>query len=421
MTRHVMFVMYGWANSGGGTMLPRAAARELAATGVRVSVVYAAARRDPSLPEYALRRHEESGVALYGLVNRPSEFMDLRAPRREIDDPRLRGQFAALLDELRPDVVHFWNLHSLGMSVPAECRRRAIPTVLSSNNYWAICPRLYLVSERLQRCDGPTADGARCRRCLGGPAEAADYGARRAAGVQLLRSGVDLHLAVSERVRELYVANGDDPGHVRVLRQEPPGVTAIWQRVGERRPIVERLERPLRIGYVGSVMAHKGVHVLAQALQRLVPSTFEAVALGDIAPDYADVLQRFDPHGRLHLTGRYDQERLPELLAKLDVVVVPSIWDDCAPFVVAEALAARCPVVGSSIGGIPDFVIDGGNGLLFEAGNSAQLAARLATFTRDPAQLGRMQRAIAPPRGLNAFVGDLLVAYSEVGAVSSVS
>lgn len=413
-TRRVMLVMYGWADAGGGTMLPRAFAHELRASGAEVSVVYAAARPEPDLPAYGLKRHEEDGVALFGVCNRPARFMDLTAPEREIDDPAIARTFAALLDERRPDVVHFWNLHNLGMSLPGACRARGIPTVLSSNNYWSICPRLYLVSERLETCDGPGDDGTKCERCLGTAGKAAAFAARREAGVRMLRDGIDVHLAVSERVRYYHIANGDDPAHVRVLRQEPPGVTAIWERAGSRRAIETALRRPLRIGFLGSVMAHKGVHVLAQALQALPAGAVEAVALGDVAADYRAVLQRLDPAGRLHLFGRYHPEQLPELLATLDVVVVPSLWDDCAPFVVAEALAARCPVIATDAGGMPDFVEHESNGLLFPLGDAAALAECIASFVRDPTQLGRMQAAIDPPRGLPVFVGDVVAVYDEL-------
>ncbi|MBM4063594.1 MAG: glycosyltransferase, partial [Planctomycetes bacterium] len=415
---HVLLVMYGWADSGGGTMLPRHFARELAARGQRVSVVYAAAQPAPDLPAYGLRRHEEDGVALFGIHNRPSGFMDLQHPHREIDDPAVRERFAVLLDELRPDVVHFWNLHNLGMSLPAECRRRGLPTVLSSNNYWAICPRLYLVSERLEPCAGSSGDGSACARCLGTPGSAAAHAARKAAGVSMLREHFDVHLAVSSRVRDLHVQNGDDPGHVRVLRQEPHGVASIWQQVGAVRQPVDRLQRPLRAAFLGSVLPHKGVHVLAEALQALPPGAVHCVALGDVAADYRALLQRIDRAGRLCCTGRYDPAALPQLLAKFDVIVVPSVWDDCAPFVVAEALAARCPVVGSRIGGIPDFVQHGRNGLLFAAGDTRELAACLLSFQRDPCLLGRLQRGIGPPRGLPAFVDDVLAVYGELLAAA---
>jgi glycosyltransferase involved in cell wall biosynthesis len=411
---HVLLVMYGWSDSGGGTMLPRHFAREVAARGHRVSVLYAAAQPAPHLPAYAVMRHEEDGVHLFGICNRPSTFMDLQQPEREVDDPAVLVRFTALLDELRPDVVHFWNLHNLGMSLPSECKRRNLPTVLSSNNYWTICPRLYLVSERLERCAGSSDDGAACERCLGTPGSAAAHAARKAAGISMLRADIDVHLAVSSRVRDLYVQNGDDPGHVRVLRQEPPDVAAIWRQVGAVRRPVEHLQRPLRVGFFGSVMAHKGVHVLAEALQMLPDDAVECVALGDVAPDYRVLLQRLDRTGRLHCTGRYDPAKLPQLLAKFDVVVVPSVWDDCAPFVVAEALAARCPVVGSAIGGIPDFVRHGENGLLFPAGDARQLAACLHAFGGDPTLLGRLQRGIEAPRGLPAFVDDVFGVYSEL-------
>lgn len=412
--QNVVIVMYGWADSGGGTMLPRQFALQLAASGSRVTVFYAVARPMPQLPPYAEVHGEENGVRLVGIANRPSLFMDLAAPAREVDDPTIRARFAALLDAVEPDVVHFWNLHNLGMSLPGECRSRDIPTVLSSNNYWPICPRLYLVDPVLERCSGGSVDGQKCARCTGAPRTAGLHAERRAAGIAMLRTGIDVHLAVSNRVRDLYVANGEDPAHVRVLRQEPGEVATIWARTGARRTIVERLQRPLRVAFVGSLLPHKGARVLAEALQLLPTGSVAAVALGDQHPEYAALLRQIDGKGVLHLHGRYAPAMLPELLGAVDVVVVPSLWDDCAPFVVAEALAARAPVLGSAIGGIPDFVRDGHNGLLFAPGDVAGLAAALRSFAADPTLLGRLQRGIEPPRGLAAFADDVRGVYREL-------
>jgi glycosyltransferase involved in cell wall biosynthesis len=414
--QHVLVVMYGWADSGGGTMLPRAFSHELAAAGARVSVCYAAARHDPDLPAYGLRRHREGAVQLFGICNRPTQFLDLHHPEREVDDPAVRATFAALLDELRPDVVHFWNLHNLGLSLPGECRARGIPTVLSSNNYWWICPRAYLLDANLRRCEGGSADGVQCARCVGNPAAAAAYAARRRAAIRVLREDIDLHLAVSTRVRDLYLQNGDDPAHLRVLRQEPPQVASIWQRTGSQRGLVAELRRPLRVGYFGSVLPHKGVHVLVQALQLLPARSVACVVLGDQEPGYLAQLRQLDVGGRVHFHGGYPAAALPELLGAFDVVVVPSVWDDCAPYVVAEALAARCPVVGSRIGGIPDFLADGRTGWLFPPGDAAALAERLRSFAADPGLLGRMQAAIEPPRGLARFTADVRALYRRLTA-----
>lgn len=414
--RHVLLVQYGWTDSGGGTILPRHTALGLADHGCRVTVFCAAAQRDPTLPDYALRRHRDHGVEVVALYNRPALFMDLAAPDREIDDPRIRAIFAALLDELTPDVVHFFNLHNLGMSLPGVCKARGVPTVYSSNNYWPLCPRLYLASERIELCTGPGDDGSKCQRCLGQRDTAAGHARRCRAARSMLDQDVDVHLAVSQRVRDLYVQNGMDPARLRVVLQVPPQADSIWARTGATRRIVDELRRPLRAAFVGSCLPHKGVHVLAQALQLVPAGAVEAVALGDIPRDYRALLRQIDQRGALHCHGSYDQQLLPELLAKADVVVVPSIWDDCAPLVVAEALAARCPVIGSRIGGIPDFVRDGTNGLLFGAGDARDLASCLGSFTADRGRLGRLQRGITAPRGFAAWLDDLLAIYHELGA-----
>jgi glycosyltransferase involved in cell wall biosynthesis len=118
----------------------------------------------------------------------------------------------------------------------------------------------------------------------------------------------------------------------------------------------------------------------------------------------------------LRFAGAYRQEDLPELLTSADVVVVPSIWEDCAPLVVAEALAARAPVIGSRIGGIPDFVRHGVDGLLFGPGDATGLARCLGAFVEDRGLLGRMQAAIGAPAGFGAYVDAVLAAHAECRA-----
>jgi glycosyltransferase involved in cell wall biosynthesis len=71
-------------------------------------------------------------------------------------------------------------------------------------------------------------------------------------------------------------------------------------------------------------------------------------------------------------------------------------------------------VVGSRIGGIPDFVEHGRNGLLFEPGNAAELAQHLLAFHGDRGLLGDLQRGIAPPRGLAAFTDQVGAVYEEL-------
>jgi glycosyltransferase involved in cell wall biosynthesis len=88
------------------------------------------------------------------------------------------------------------------------------------------------------------------------------------------------------------------------------------------------------------------------------------------------------------------------------------VIQDCAPLVVAECHAARVPVVGARIGGIPELVRDGIDGLLFEPGDAAALAAALGRLACEPGLLERLQRGIVPPTRFAAFVDRLEEAYA---------
>jgi len=407
---HVLFTMVGWADEGGGTILPRQIAKALVRRGHRVTVLYAPVEERPGLPPYHLEASVEDGVHLLALFNRPARFNDPHRPDREVEDPAAERVVERLVAELRPDVAHLHSLLGFSMAAARALDEAGVPTVFTSHNYWPLCPRMYLFRDDLSLCDGPT-DAGNCAPCLGRPGAERAYAERREAGRELLSRRVDRHLAVSARVRELYLRAGHDPARVHVLHQQPETVDAIWRAVGSRRTPAQAEGRPLRVGFIGSLYPHKGAHVLVAALQELPPGTAEAHLFGGGSPTYAGRLRELDRAGAVRLHGGYDPSRLPQLLALVDCVCVPSVWEDCAPLVVAEALAARVPVVASRIGGIPDFVAHGETGLLVPPGDPAALAAALRALACEPGLLERLQAAIGPPRGFDAYLDDLLAHY----------
>src|SRR5262249_22165933 len=114
---------------------------------------------------------------------------------------------------------------------------------------------------------------------------------------------------------------------------------------------------------------------------------------------------------RILLRGGYRRADLADILADLDVVVVPSLWYENAPLVIAEAFAAGRPVVTSNLGGMSEAVRDGVNGLLFEPGSSAGLADALGRLATEPGLLARLRRGFEPVRTVAAEVESLLAIY----------
>ena len=153
-------------------------------------------------------------------------------------------------------------------------------------------------------------------------------------------------------------------------------------------------EGPL-IGIVGRLQRWKGMHVLVEAMPRILqahPDAHCVVVGGDHAlePDYPDWLrERIDALGlanKVTLAGL--QHNVPEWMQAMDVVVHAS---DREPFgiVVIEALALGKPVVAGDAAGPTEIITDGVDGLLTRYGDAPALAQAVLRYLDDPAFAAR--------------------------------
>lgn len=406
MARRLLMTAFGWNDPGGGTTVPRLAAKELARRGWEVTVFYAAVEPAAGEPAYHVRAWEDEGVRLLAVHNRAHGLWDQQGPLRELDDPPITAAFAAELDRCPPDVVHFHNLHNLGAALVDEVAARAIPSWFSTHNYWLVCPRAYLMTADGTICAGP-GDGRRCATCTGGR-EPADY-ARRLAEVRARVSrGVTGVLAVSEAVRRTLVNAGYPAEMVDVVRQGMPHDLEVWERLGrDRRP--GRAAGPggeLTVAFLGSAYPHKGPQLLVEAAQR-TRARLRVEIHGEVPDVFAPRLRALDARGVCELRGTFSTDRLTEVLAGVDVAVLPSMWWDCAPLAAAECLAARVPLVVPRLGGLPEAVRDGVDGLVVDPLDAGALAAALDRLADEPGLLERLQGGIEPPRAFAGYVDEL--------------
>src|SRR5439155_9349363 len=109
--------------------------------------------------------------------------------------------------------------------------------------------------------------------------------------------------------------------------------------------------------------------------------------------------------------GAIAHDQVPHALASIDVLVVPSIWPENSPLVIQEAFLAGVPVIASRIGGIPEVVRDGRNGLLFRAGDAADLARSLTRLLDEPGLLDTLRTGIPPVRTIDEDVSQARAMY----------
>lgn len=178
-------------------------------------------------------------------------------------------------------------------------------------------------------------------------------------------------------------------------------------------------DRPLTVGYLGVLDAIKGLDTLADALHALEPSARPRVLIaGTAKSEYAKALpQRFPSD-----TEFLGWVKPNDLFAQIDVLVVPSLFEEPFGRVVVEAFAAGVPVIGARSGGIPETIQPGINGFLYPAGDAKALAALLASLTQDPAQIASLSTGALQSTGRYApdrISAGYDAAFSDVTASKS--
>jgi phosphatidyl-myo-inositol dimannoside synthase len=194
--------------------------------------------------------------------------------------------------------------------------------------------------------------------------------------------------ATSDDLRRRAVALGADP------------LTAVTTHIGvdaelfaprpasrEMRQFLGVQEGDLLVVSVGRLASVKGFEHLIEAASHLERVTVAIVGDGELRPEL-ERLARVSS-ARIVLAGPMPHDRVAHALAAADVVVVPSVVDDrgrvdATTSTVLEALASGRPLVATAVGGIPEVIRDGENGLLVPQKDPVALAAAIERVRADP-------------------------------------
>ncbi|MBN8533086.1 MAG: glycosyltransferase family 4 protein [Rhizobiales bacterium] len=144
-----------------------------------------------------------------------------------------------------------------------------------------------------------------------------------------------------------------------------------------------------KILFLGLLTERKGIsdflHALAAIPAEAPPWQAIIAGNGDIE-GYTAKAHALGLAQRTHFTGWVEQKGVRELLAEVDMMVLPS-YHEGLPLVILEALGAGAPVICTPVGAIPEVLEHGRDVILIEPGDRAGLAHAMAGLLRDPAKL----------------------------------
>jgi glycosyltransferase involved in cell wall biosynthesis len=406
----------------GTETLTRRTAEELQRRGHQVWIL-TAGPHDPGRP--AWRREQWQGLELIRFNPPPEASPFLGGVLQSYWRPELEAGFTALLRDLQPDLLHVFHLRRHTLSLIRAAERCSVPVLASLTDYWMVCPsgQLQFPDSYLARRFSPPLAFLllwlwRWFNPVLSLIPRSPFSAlkRRPLFMAQAFERFEQVLVPSQLMWSTFQEMGVSTHHFALC---PYGISLQGlDRLSTRLAWSGPEQRPLRVGFVGSFTPAKGAHVVLEALALMGGhQSWEAVLYGNPAddPDYWQGLKRqAEALPQVRWGGVFASDQVFEVLASLDVLVVPSLWRENAPLIVSQAKASGLPLLLSDVEGMADQVVSGVNALLFPPGDSRALAAHLSQFAADPGVLAAMVNRGGAARTIGDYGDQLEQIYARL-------
>lgn len=305
---------------------------------------------------------------------------------------------AQVLLKLKPDLVHVAHTIKLGAEGMRHCEALGIPVVVTLCDYWFLCPRHTLLRSDGQLCQGPS-DINDCRRCQADTHPEKNFQlytkrssqflgpmhrflqrydqARRLGYLRKRLLASSAIVALSQFTRHRFIEYGIPAARIQLL---PHGLEELPTSPPPLPPA------QMHVVFIGSLVHHKGAHVLLEALRLQPDLPLRCTLYGAIHDDdYQLSLRKIAASdSRVTFAGRFPPQNIWQILDNASVLALPSLWFENEPLVIKAALHRGIPVLASSLGSLTEQVRDGRDGWLLPPGDAIALAEALAHITSQP-------------------------------------
>jgi glycosyltransferase involved in cell wall biosynthesis len=316
------------------------------------------------------KTEERNGVRIYHLPldnaywpfsqgTKPNRLLRLAWHLREMWNWKAAGRVGRILDLEAPDVVHTHNINGFSVAIWQAVKRRRIRLVHTLHDYYLLCPRTTLY-RRGKSCES---------RCIG----CRVLTANRKAASHLL----DEIVSVSQSTLDKHKRYGHFPGVASkvIYNIHPADGEVVAGKAESTNPDV------LCFGFMGRIEPEKGIEILLRATQQLIQPGWRLRIAGKGTDTYVASLKL-----------KYGDERIEWLgftpaaafYPTVDVVVIPSHWDEPMGYVCVESLYAGKPLICSRAGGLSEIARLSPVVAYFQPGNTEELARQVNCALNDP-------------------------------------
>ncbi|GGZ38014.1 glycosyl transferase family 1 [Echinicola pacifica] len=314
--------------------------------------------------EAGLKEETVDGVKVYraGLENhywpydsdRPGAATRILWHLKDRDNGQMGGYISEILQAEKPDIVSCHNLAGWSIAAWESIQKASIPIVQVLHDLYLLCPNSNMFK-------GEQPCGNQCFSC------------------KLLRSR---HLSQSQNINAVV---GISNSILSKFTQHDYFQNALQARIFNTRNIPDKGNRPhwikgkpLKFGYLGTLSQIKGLEWLMESFKEMsFPA--ELLIAGSGKEEYVNQLKSLATD-QIQFVGYVNPA---EFLQEIDVLVVPSLWEEPLGMVAIEALAYHRPVIAHKSGGLQETVKDKENGLYCYANHPESLTEAMNLLAKD--------------------------------------
>lgn len=355
-------------------------------------------------PNLGLCQEDVNGITVYraGIKNfywhfsnsKPNKYVRMLWHIRDIYNVGMRKYVREVMQKEKPDVVICHNLAGFSISVWDVIKERKVPIIQVLHDLYLLCPGSNMFKYE-RACEKQCRICSLMRFCHKGKSK-----------------DINVVVGVSNYVLERLKRSGYfSNAKARVIynaRNMPES--------NEHRS--RNIEFPFRIGYIGTLSKVKGVEWLIRTFMRLdINATLFIAGRGE-SIEYEEYLKKITSvDKRISFLGYI---KPADFFSQIHLSIVPSIWSDTFPTVAIESCAYSVPVIATRVGGLPEIIHDGINGLLIEPLDDISLSDAIMNLYEDKTLLHSLsensREIILPLLDSDRMIDELIEVINEVSS-----
>lgn len=297
---------------------------------------------------------------------------------------KAKRMITKLIKEERPNIAHLQNIHHhITPSIIYAFKKYNIPVVWTLHDYQLICPNIsFLANCRIcERCKIHKYYWPVIMRCKKG-----SFAASLMSSIEIMIHNI---MGINRLIGK-FIAPSDFLKNKFIEYGFKQNQLARIHHLIDIGPDYSNETQGDYIIFVGRLTEEKGVKTLINAVINVESCKLKIIGDGPLKEELIKYTKMEHVDNKIEFLGHRSRSEVITLVKNCKFLVIPSEWYEVAGLVIFEAYACGKPVIGSQIGGIPEFIRDKETGLTYEMGNADDLQTKIKFMLDNPEEIERM-------------------------------